>query len=230
MYNSNMEVTQIEPGRPALTTTELENILHKLEPHIKAGLSVPKACNLEDIPVSTVYKYINENVNFMERIEAFKGFKAKLISNIFMHRLLKINDKIAIVEKIRAKMDELEDVNQKKLFLDMIEGLDINGNDWGFLQWLALNDKSLRDEYGARQEITGKDGEPVSSILDKLEKPVKTDYAKLGLEARRQMVALDAPIQNQEQTGGTGDVPTEHNATTPQGGESGEPTGSNPQS
>ena len=32
------------------------------------------------------------------------------------------------------------------------------------------------------------------------------------------MVAIEQPIQNQEQTGGTSDVPTEHNATSTLGG------------
>lgn len=56
-----------------------------------------------------------------------------------------------------------------------------------------------------QQKLTVYPGD-VNDLLDTIE---QSDYGQLGQEAEKQMVALDAPVQNQEQAGPTGDIQTE---------------------
>lgn len=68
-------------------------------------------------------------------------------------------------------------------------------------------ERRAKDQYGTRTELTGANGQDlIKSDLDKLE---KTNYAKLGQEAKRQMVAAEQPVQNKEQAGTDSDVPAQ---------------------
>lgn len=68
-------------------------------------------------------------------------------------------------------------------------------------------ERRAKDQYGTRTELTGAGGKDLmTSELDKLE---KTNYAKLGSEAKRQMVATEQPVQDQKQAGTDSDVPAQ---------------------
>ena len=45
-------------GRPSITEGEKDMIVRKLEPYLKSGLSIRKACQLTQIPKSTIYDLI----------------------------------------------------------------------------------------------------------------------------------------------------------------------------
>lgn len=218
-------------GRPPANPQELENVLQKLRPDIENGLSVNKACLVNGIAPSNVFYWMDTYPWFLERIEAYKSYKSKIVADAFRYKTELIKYKIQILDELRKKLTNPElNTSDRILLIDQIDKLELAGGEVGFLQWLALNDKSLRDEYGMRTEVTGKDGVPLGQTLDSLEAPKKTNYAQLGQEARRQMVAPNAPIQNQDQIGGASDVQPEHNAVEASSGESGTQPGVTTQS
>lgn len=88
-------------------------------------------------------------------------------------------------------------------------------------QWYL--ERKLKGEFALRQEITGANGDPVHAILEKLE----TNYddvadkaraaidaaAKPAVEAAGQVVEAQPPVQDQNQTGQSSNIPPEHNTT-----------------
>lgn len=218
-------------GRPATTPQELENILQKLRPYLENGLSIQKSCNLAGISWRNVYYWMEAHEWFLQRIDIYKAYKATAVTDVVRYKVDIIRYKINLLKQLREQLDDpSKSTSDRVLLLDQIEKLEFKGGEVGFIQWLALNDKSLRDEFGAHTELTGKDGAPLGQTLDILEAPKKTNYAQLGQEARRQMVAPNAPIQNQDQIGGASDVQPEHNAVEASGGESGTQPGATTQS
>ncbi len=115
-------------GKPSLTKEQIDGIFRKLEPYLKAGLSLYKACLKAQIPKSTVYDLYLEVEEFAEKIDASKSYYSILVNTILFQEL----------EKISLK--------QKKRIL--------NQNEIKFVQWLALNNTSTKEEYG-RAEVRG---------------------------------------------------------------------------
>lgn len=51
-------------GKPSLSQKKIEDIFRKLEPYLRCGVSVHRACQEAKIPKSTVYDLIRENSEF----------------------------------------------------------------------------------------------------------------------------------------------------------------------
>ena len=112
-------------GRKPLVDEEVDLIFRKLEPYLKKGLSLNKACLEAQIPKSTAYDLYREYDEFAERIDACKNYHSLLVGDVFTKELERI------VEK------------QKKQ-----ENLSVS--DVKFVQWVALNGKATKDEYGRK--------------------------------------------------------------------------------
>lgn len=110
-------------GKKPLVDNEVDSIFRKLEPYLKKGLSLNKACLEAQIPKSTAYDLYREYEVFAERIDASKNYYSVLISNIISTELNKI------VEKQRKKKS-------------------LDGNEIKFIQWVVLNSNSTRHEFG----------------------------------------------------------------------------------
>lgn len=142
-------------GRPPTEVEQLETILQKLRPHLEGGLSVTKSCVLAGVAESSIYEHMKNHKWFLERIEAFKTYQSKALSNIFTWRIRNIKENIEYIEE-RSK-----DGTDK--FTQQIENYKLmpKQEDWQFLQWFAQNSRSVREEYSSRSELTGRDGAPL---------------------------------------------------------------------
>lgn len=80
-------------GRPALTQEQIDDVFHKLEPHLRTGLSLYKACLEAKIASSTVYEIYKRNEQFMERVEAVKNYRQVLLNDIVTKELVRIQSK-----------------------------------------------------------------------------------------------------------------------------------------
>lgn len=146
-------------GRPPLDQSDLDSMVHKLEPFLKSGQSLKRAALNAGIPVSTAYKYYKENEWFMEQIDAFSAYTANLVGNLFFGRVVNITKNSQKIDDLRKQLDKGEIT--KEVFADRLLEFDITKEDWDFIKWYATNAKPVRDEYGTRSEVTGKDGEPL---------------------------------------------------------------------
>ncbi len=129
-------------GRPATSDQEKENILQKLEPYLKSGLSVNKACLEAKIPKSTVYDFIEKDSSFSERIEAYKNFMSVMVSNSVMREFSRI------IEKQQGELVDDGKGNKVRKWGKL------DGQEIGFIQWVALNSQATREEFGRRQDVS----------------------------------------------------------------------------
>lgn len=116
-----------ELGRPALTDEELDVIFRKMEPYLKMGLSIPKACLQANVPKSTVYDHMKMNVIFSERIDTARNYMAILTSSAFYTLIGRILEKIQ---------------NKKKP----------TRSEVNLLKWYSLKSKVTKEEFGNRTE------------------------------------------------------------------------------
>lgn len=116
-------------GRPALTKEEKESFVQKLEPYLKVGLSIRKACNEAGIPKSTVYDLLEKDREFSDKITTFQQHLSVLLSSISYKALIRINQKL-----------ERND--------------DFTNNDIHYLQWFAVHSKATKEEFGEQTELS----------------------------------------------------------------------------
>lgn len=109
-------------GRPPLSNWDKYQISHKLEPYLKLGVSVRKACIQSGVPSSTVYKYMQIDSEFMDIIRRFQVYYSVLVSGSVMR----------LMQRIIKKQEA---------------GIELSGDDLKFLMWLATHHKSLSEEY-----------------------------------------------------------------------------------
>ena len=167
-----------EPGRPPASDSEIETVLQKLRPYLEQGFSVEKSRILAGISNGTVYNFMTKHDWFLERIEAYKNHKPVLISSIFTWRLNFITEKLKSGQNylLEAKKNNLSKVVIDKELKDIMP----NRDEWEFVEWLAQFDKTARDLFGMRQELTGKDGEPL--INGKLDEEKKKEVSAIVAE------------------------------------------------
>lgn len=115
-------------GRPALSEKQVDAIFLKLEPYLKAGLSINKACLKAKIPKSTVYDLKYSNVGFAEKIEISQAHQSILITEI-------ISNELEFIKK-KQKSDE-------GLTRDQIK----------FVQWVAMNSRTTKEEFNREEPI-----------------------------------------------------------------------------
>lgn len=119
-------------GRPLLTQEQKAqrktDLLQKLEPYLKSGLSVNKTLKEAKVFNSEFYKYMAEDELFRREIERFKQYISILVNYALVHELMTIVDKQNHNEPLLK-----EDVK--------------------FLWWFALNSNLCREEWGRRDNI-----------------------------------------------------------------------------
>jgi hypothetical protein len=110
-------------GRPAMNDKQVDTFFRKLEPYLKAGLSIHKACLKAQIPKSTIYDLKLENSEFAEKIEIAQTHQSILVSEIISN--------------------ELELIKNKQR-----DGSGLNRDQIKFVQWVATNSKTTKEEFG----------------------------------------------------------------------------------
>lgn len=115
-------------GRPPLLDNQKDIIVQKLEPYLKAGLSVRKACREAEVPKSTVYDLIKKDEEFADKIRRYQQFVSVLLSNTLLRQLMVI-----------AKRQN--------------DSLELSSGDLRFLQWFATHSSQTREEFGDRRDV-----------------------------------------------------------------------------
>lgn len=108
---------------PILTKELKEQIVHRIEPYLKSGLSIHTACLQAGVPRSTLYKIMEENTYLRDRVDRSRQFFSVAVSNI-------------VARKLHA------------ILLRQQSGEEIYGEDLEFIKWLALNSTHCREEFG----------------------------------------------------------------------------------
>lgn len=130
--NSAEEDAKGKGGRPHLTPEQIaekkKEILQKIEPYLKTGLSVNKAIREAQVHNSEFYKYMNEDELFREKINQYRQYIAILLNSSLVSHLREIVNRQA----------------EKK---------PLHKEDIAFLQWFALNSNLTKGEFGERKDV-----------------------------------------------------------------------------
>lgn len=110
-------------GNQPLTTEQIGDLVRQLEPHLKGGYSIRKACDLAEIPKSTVYDLMQRDSGFADKINTAQSFLADLTSSILATELMTI------------KAKQVDEQNLSKA-------------DRSFVQWFAKNHFSTQELFG----------------------------------------------------------------------------------
>lgn len=131
-------------GKLPLSQDDINSIFHKLDPYLKTGVSLNKACIMANVPKSTVYDLYRENLQFAEKIDTSKNYLSIVTSNIFYTE----------IERIKNSQFDNKPVNK---------------NDLNFVQWFVLNHKSGNEEFGKQAvELESDRQTKISEELGKL--------------------------------------------------------------
>lgn len=124
-------------GRPYLTEEQKaqrkEDLLQKLEPYLKSGLSVNKALSQSKVFNSEFYKYMAEDRLFGEKVALFRQYISVLANHAIVTELF------TIIEK--------QNGNEAR----NIEPQPLSKEDTDFLWRFALNANVCREEWGRRR-------------------------------------------------------------------------------
>ena len=115
-------------GRPP---TETDLLAQKLEPYLKMGFSMRKACESARVVRNTVKKYMEQDDVFCSKITSFRNYKSILYGNIMMAKLMELSKEVEKAKKLGLSL--------KAVFTK---------TDWRILEFMAKNDKALREEWG----------------------------------------------------------------------------------
>lgn len=173
MENSNKENIENREGRPPIGHDKLMDIVCKLSPYLRTGLSIRKAVlqfnadskNGDNISYVTVYKYHGVDEEFTNRIDAEMHYLSVVTSNIFYN----------ILKDIAKKQEE---------------GSSLTKEDMENIKWFAMYSKSTRQEFGSRSEVDlgNKDDKPLQLSTPKLDawfdNLVKKEAEKINEEQR----------------------------------------------
>lgn len=111
-----------------------KEMVSRLAPHLKAGLSIRKALLEAKISRATFYRYMQNDAGFREQIKHLGNYNNVLMHNAFFRQL------ITIVSKQSGNLKKGEPPQK------------LEKEDVKFLQWYVLNHKLCREEFGNRKQ------------------------------------------------------------------------------
>lgn len=126
-------------GRPPLSEEDKNEMLSKLEPYLKSGLSLRKALIEAGIAPATFYRIKRSDPSFDSKIERQKQYLSILLNSSIVKHLHSIVRKQAGYKEKNGTIVLPKDLDEK---------------DLAFLYWLATNSNLTKEEYGNRTAIS----------------------------------------------------------------------------
>lgn len=113
-------------ARPSFDTWDMDQILSRVEPYLKSGLPLSKACYEAHVPRSTIYYLMGKEEWFLDKIHKFQQFLGVLAIMAIFKELL-----VIITKQNSGEVLDKSDVK--------------------FLQWFALHSILTVEEFGKRK-------------------------------------------------------------------------------
>ncbi|MBI4035727.1 hypothetical protein HY383_02170 [Candidatus Daviesbacteria bacterium] len=151
-------------GRPPTTEETLDLYLRKLEPFLKSGQTLYRACLNTQIPYRTVKDWSDKSEGFSQKIDAFLSYTANLINNLHFSRLVGIATKQSKMQELLAdlKAGKIKKEDFDKLCADY----EISDKEWQFIAWYATHSYSTREDYGQRIDRIEENPQPLTPEAD----------------------------------------------------------------
>lgn len=111
-----------------VTESRKKEVVQKLEPYLKMGLSLRMACTEAEVPRRTVYDWMSKDESFLHQIQVFQQYLSVVTSNAIVHQLF------GIIQKQNSNVP-------------------LTDSDLNFLKWFVLNSTATKEEFGKRNQI-----------------------------------------------------------------------------
>lgn len=165
--------TQKQPGqgRPEYTDEQYAAWLSEMRPYLEKGNSIYYACERAGIAthITVIYEKYRSNDWFSAKIDRYRSRPGEMINDTLATLCYQIQDNIK-------------------------KGIAVTKDDLDLLKFMAEKHRTSQPFFVTRTETAVADESKVGKILDTME---ASDYDELGQQAQEQMVANDAPVQNQ---------------------------------
>lgn len=171
-------------GRPATTQQELDDMYAKLRPHLEGGLSMRKACENEGVTRSVVIKYMGSDADFATKITTAQRYKSIKMGYITSNMLGSMAD--ALKEAIDAKR------SVKEVF---------SPQQYAFLRYVMSYDRSIREEYGADEQMSPEDTQPVAFGSPRNEREAELQLRVLNKHADYVRAKRNAKVKDDDDGG-----------------------------
>lgn len=128
----------MQDNSPVVLDEQKAKVFQKLEPYLKMGLSLSKACLESGTPRSTVYDWMDKDSAFLDKIKQSQQYLSIITSSAIVTHLH------SIVRKLNPGKDEK---GAEKILVPL------TATDIDFLKWYALNSNTTKEEFGERKDI-----------------------------------------------------------------------------
>jgi hypothetical protein len=171
-----------EPIKRNWSEGDYQKCLDDMAPFLKLGHTLNSAIDDAGIVQHKTEVYTKYRLNdwFAQKVDNYRATPGILANDILTKVLMDVNDRIK-------------------------QGRPVTEDDMKNVRFMAEKHRTAQPYFVTRTETAEADPSKVGKILDTIE----TDYGNLGLEASKQMVETNTPVQDKEQTGAVGDIPAE---------------------
>jgi len=139
-----------------LTNTQWTERLEKLRPHLRQGKSLYRACVDASVPHSSTMEKFNTDKDWAERVEREMNYVAGLYYQGMYSRILIISNKVQKQTEISNQFIDKKITEEE--FHKQMEKWKLTISEDIFWKWLSEHHPSVKNEFAARSEVTGKDG------------------------------------------------------------------------
>lgn len=126
-------------GRPGVTQLEKEDMVRKLDPYLKSGISIRKALSEAGISKTTFYKLMDKDEWFRDTIERQKQYLSVLLNSSIVKHL----------HEIVRLQNGYADKNGNEVPPKKLKKVDID-----FLWKFATTSNLTKEEYGDRKAVS----------------------------------------------------------------------------
>ena len=174
-------------GRPEYTDEQYQLWLDEISTFLKMGNSLYYSCNKSGIVSHywSILKKYKANDWFSQKVDAYRAMPGEIVNNVFVTLLNKVSEKVK---------------NEKT----------IDRDDISIIKFMAEKHRTAQPFFVTRTEEAKADDSKLGKIIEALDEG--TDYDNLAREAEKQVVAANAPLQDQEQARSTSDIQAESDA------------------
>jgi hypothetical protein len=137
-------MTKHAGGRPKTSEEQKHEMIAKLEPYLKSGLSLRKALLEAGIVPATFYRIKRSDPSFDSKIARFQQYLSILLNSSLIKHLHQLVSKQAGYQEADGTI---------------VSPRELNGQDLAFLEWFALNSNLTKEEFGNRTAISPFDPE-----------------------------------------------------------------------
>lgn len=184
-----------EPGRPKYDEKQYEAWLEEMRPHLVLGCSLNKA--MEKAGLMTHEWSIREKYRsgdwFSRKIDTFRSTPGEAVNEALVRISMRALDRI--------KRDEV-----------------ITKEEFDTLKLMAEKHRTSQPFFVDRKEEAKADDSKLGKIIDDLDNEGE-DYEDVAGEAQKQVVAANAPVQDQGQAGAASNVQAQPDSAQAPSGE-----------